>query len=280
MDPQGQHDAAGSAEDLAGAGTSGSLRHPRLLVTAGPTHEPIDEVRYLGNRSTGRVGVEIALAAARRDWPTTVLLGPVSDLAGLAIAPPSASAAGPSDGGAARSPTGIADLDAIELVRFVTAQDLETQLAIHGPESDLLVMAAAVADHRPAKVHPGKLRREGGPLSLELEPVPDLVGEFAARRRVVCGRRRPFIVAFALEPASSLETSARAKLARKGVDAIVANPIETLASDGIDATLIAADGASSRPDPIGRRVSKRVFAEWLLDQVAIAVSEAPPPFNP
>ena len=248
-------------------------------MTAGPTHEPIDEVRHLGNRSSGRVGVEIALAAARRDWPTTVLLGPVSDLAGLAIAPPSASAAGPSDGGA-RSPTGIADLNAIELVRFVTAQDLETQLAIHGPESDLLVMAAAVADHRPARVHPGKLRREGGPLSLELEPVPDLVGEFAVRRRVVCGRRRPFIVAFALEPASSLETSARVKLARKGVDAIVANPIETLASDGIDATLIAADGGSSRPAPIGNAVSKRIFADWLLDQVAVAISDEVPPAAP
>jgi len=249
-------------------------------VTAGPTHEPIDEVRHLGNRSSGRVGVEIALAAARRGWPTTVLLGPVPDLAGLAITPPSASAAGPSDGDAARSPTVIAGLDAIELVRFVTARDLETQLAVHGPESDLLVMAAAVADHRPARVHPGKLRREGGPLSLELEPVPDLVGEFAARRPAVCGRRRPFIVAFALEPASSLETSARAKLARKGVDAIVANPIETLASDGIDATLIAADGGSSRPAPIGNAVSKRIFADWLLDQVAVAISDEAPPAAP
>ena len=228
-----------------------------MLVTAGPTHEPIDEVRYLGNRSSGRVGVEIARAATRRGWPTTLLLGPVPDLAELGL-----HGSGSGSGGGGRR-------GGMEVVRFETAGDLETQLAVHGPESDLLVMAAAVADHRPARAHAGKLRREGGPLSLELESVPDLVGEFAARRPATGGRRRPFIVAFALEPASSLEASARAKLARKGVDAIVANPIETLASDGIEATLIAADGTSSRPAPTGSGVSKRVFAEWLLDRIAL-----------
>jgi len=248
MDPQGQHDAAGSAEDLAGAGTFGPRRHPRLLVTAGPTHEPIDEVRFLGNRSTGRLGMAIAADARRRGWPVTLLLGPVATTVPL---PPQ-----------------------IEVVRFSTARDLERLLSVHGPTCDLLIMAAAVADHRPAVVHPGKRRRGDGTLMLELEAVPDLIGTFSRRRLRIDGLPAPVVVAFALEPANELEASAREKLRRKGVEAIVANPIETLGAEGIEATMILADGTIRRPCESGGRSSKAAFAGWLLDE---AYRLVPPP---
>jgi phosphopantothenoylcysteine decarboxylase/phosphopantothenate--cysteine ligase len=190
--------------------------------------------------------MELAKASARRGSPTTLLLGPV-----------------PLD----------QDLPAdVEVVRFTTSRDLEQALARLGPGADVLIMAAAVADHRPATVHEGKWRREAGEASLALEVVPDLVAGFAASRPEIDGARRPLVVAFALEPRAELESSARAKLARKGVEMIVANPIETLGADSIEPMLIAADGRSDRPRPNGIGVSKNDFATWLLDRVTEALA--------
>jgi phosphopantothenoylcysteine decarboxylase/phosphopantothenate--cysteine ligase len=224
---------SGSTDGSPGGGSPGGAGR-RLVITAGPTHEPIDAVRYLGNRSSGRLGLALASAAAGRGWRTTLLLGPV-----------------PADGLDTR----------VELVRFRTAADLEARLAEHAPRCDALVMAAAVADYRPRRVPgPGeKLRRSGDGLTLDLEPTPDLLAGLAASRRP-----GQVLVGFALEPRDRLEASARAKLERKGVDAIVANPLETMDAGAIEAWLIRASGDA---DHTGGAIPKEAFAGWLLARV-------------
>lgn len=228
-------------------------RRFRLLVTAGPTHEPIDSVRYIANRSSGRVGIALAETAAARGWDTTLLLGPTP-----------------------REPTN----PRVRVERFQTTADLQALLASHFPGCDALIMAAAVADYRPkpnqgplcdgefAPVAPAprpfKLRREGTPLRLELEPTPDLLAEVSRTRRP-----DQSVVGFALEPEERLMESALSKLSRKRLDAIVANPLETMDSPSIRATLVFADGRSERTPSAaaGDGISKDAFAVWLLDRL-------------
>lgn len=207
-------------------------RRPKLLITAGPTHEPIDAVRYIANRSSGRVGIALADAGARRGWGVTLLLGPV-----------------------AREPLHTH----VRPLRFTTAADLRELLLEHAPTCDALVMAAAVADFTPRSPDlSGKMTRMGGMKSLELVPTPDLLAEVAAGRRP-----GQIIVGFALEPAGRLLESARDKLRRKGADAIVANPLGTLDADTIDATIVPAIGPEERFGPL----EKTAFAERLLDWI-------------
>mgnify|MGYP006284103261 CR=1 FL=1 len=204
-----------------------------LLITAGPTWEPIDAVRYVGNRSSGRMGLAIIDAAIRRGWPVTALLGP-------GLPDPAVS-------------------DSLNVHRFESCADLEALLAEHFPGCDLLIMAAAVADYRPAEVHTGKLHRETtGDLTLHLEPTPDLVAACAARKR---DDQR--ILAFALEDPAVLHQRAAEKLHRKGVDAIIANPLQTMAASHVDATLLLPDGTTHTPGP----TAKPAFADWLIDQL-------------
>lgn len=209
----------------------------RMLITAGPTHEPIDAVRYIGNRSSGRLGIALAGEAARRGWTTTLLLGPV--------------------------PAGDVDTRVL-LRRFRTAADLQALLHEEAPSADVLVMAAAVADYRP-KPHPGmsggKFRRQSSALHLELEPTPDLLAGVASERRP-----DQLLVGFALEPREEMLRSGREKLHRKKVDMVVANPLETMDSGEIEAVLIRADGE----EPAGPAMSKERFAGWLLDRVEAA----------
>ena len=210
----------------------------RVLVTAGPTWEPVDEVRYLGNRSSGRMGRELARASALSGHATTLLLGP-----------------------GAAEPTGPGT-SAIAIERFQSAADLDTLLRDCWPDHDILVMAAAVADHRPVR-RPGmprKLRRADGATTIDLEPVPDLLAGIAELPHP--GTR----IGFALEPAEELEASARRKLAAKKLHGIVANPLETMESDRIDGRLLLADGTEQAP-PM-RPCSKADFATWLMDAIA------------
>ena len=125
--------------------------------------------------------------------------------------------------------------------RFETTAELQALLETAFPKADLLIMAAAVADFIPDQPAPGtKLSRHEGPVQLTLQPAPDLVAAMAASKRP--DQR---IVGFALEPAATLAAAARAKLARKGLDAIVANPLETMDSDHVTATLITSDAQVS-----------------------------------
>jgi phosphopantothenoylcysteine decarboxylase / phosphopantothenate---cysteine ligase len=222
---------------------------PRALITAGPTHEPIDAVRYIGNRSSGRMGLALAHAALARRWSVTLLLGPV------ALDPPQHSR--------------------LSVHRFQSAVDLQRLLHVHWPQHDLLLMAAAVADYTVKAVrgqpitdsHQSKIKRSGGGLTLELEPTPDLLLSLEPARRP-----GQIIVGFALESAGDLAREAARKLQVKRLDAIVANPLETISSRDITATLLWRDGRSVAAPP---STPKERFAEWLLDQVQPALAGPP-----
>lgn len=212
---------------------------PRLLITAGPTYEPIDAVRFIGNRSSGRLGSTLADHAAAQGWSVHLLLGPNAVL--------------PQD---AR----------VVVTRFGSCADLESKLADHLPNCDTLVMAAAVADYRPLPEEidlEGKRRREGGSLSIKLESTPDLLAGCSAR-----SRQNQLLVGFALEPRDRLVESALRKLEKKSIDLIVANPLETMDADSIEALLIgnASRGFDFRTQTPGT-ISKSSFAEWLIEQI-------------
>jgi len=223
MDSRPRNDPARHHGSPAGAGD----RPLRVLVAAGPTHEPIDDVRYIGNRSSGRMGT--AIAGAFLDAGCTVTL--------------------------ARGP-GVATVDGCTDRRFGTAAELLALLNAEWPGHDLLVMAAAVADYRPARRVDGKLRREDGPLTLQLEPTQDILSGLAGTRS-----DHQYVVGFALERPEELAASAAAKLARKRADAIVANPLETMDSADVDGRVLFADGRTRAPS--GGRIPKAAFAAWL-----------------
>jgi phosphopantothenoylcysteine decarboxylase/phosphopantothenate--cysteine ligase len=210
-----------------------------LLVTAGPTYEPIDAVRFIGNRSSGRLGSALADEAARRGWTVTLLLGP--------------NAITPTD-------------PRVRLVRFQSTADLQTRLAEFLPACDVLVMAAAVADYRPApdEIDPlGKRRRSREGMTLRLESTPDLLSGCSSR-----SRPDQLLVGFALEPQAQLMDSARAKLSRKAIDLIVANPLETMDSPTIRAWLLGnAERGISLEVSTGEPIPKDRFAAWLLDHL-------------
>jgi phosphopantothenoylcysteine decarboxylase / phosphopantothenate---cysteine ligase len=233
----GEHDASTIPTMPTSRDPSRPMR-PRLLVTAGPTHEPIDRVRFIGNRSSGRLGIAIAKAAADRGIPTTLLLGPVEN---------------------APDPTH----PQIEVRRFRTAAELASSLEAISDGFDLVIMAAAVADFRPRSILDGKHRRTEAGLAIELEPVPDLLAGLAARRRP--GQR---LVGFALEPEAELETRAIAKLRRKAIDAIVANPLETMEAAEIRGIVHFADGTRATPPEHPAAIDKDRFAAWLVDLLA------------
>ncbi|MCB9847691.1 MAG: phosphopantothenoylcysteine decarboxylase [Phycisphaeraceae bacterium] len=220
---------------------------PRLCITAGPTHEPIDGVRYLANRSSGRLGIAIAQAAADRGWRTCLLLGP--------------------------TPLRCSDTR-VETIRFSSTSDLEALLADQAPRCDCLIMAAAVADYRPLRKPgaPVKHRRMKQNWILELEPTPDLLAHVAAGRRP-----GQLLVGFALEPRETMLEAAGAKLARKGVDLIVANPLETMDSDQIEATLLEPGKPGADPVVAGStpgKITKTYFAIWLLDHLSVRLAGA------
>jgi phosphopantothenoylcysteine decarboxylase/phosphopantothenate--cysteine ligase len=180
------------------------------------------------------LGVALADESARRGWPTTLLLGPVT------VEP--------------------AHIPHECVQRFRTTAELAALLEQAWTNHDVLIMAAAVADYRPAKpLATGKLRRTDQPLSVELTPTPDLLAELATRTRT-----SQLVIGFALEPSDELQASARRKLERKGVDAIVANPLETMDAETIDGTMYLRDGTVRSP---GAPMSKVEFAAWLLDEV-------------
>lgn len=208
----------------------------RVLITAGPTHEPIDSVRFIANRSSGRMGIALAEAAAQLGWEVTLLLGPVSGSQSVN--------------------------NRVRVDRFRTCEDLQRLLGAHADKADILIMAAAVADYRP-KPNPamsgGKFRRTGGPITLELESTPDLLAGVSATRRA-----DQLFVGFALEPRAELLASAEAKLKRKEIDLVVANPLETMDSPTVEAVVLAADGSVEHTDGV---LSKTDFAHWLLVRI-------------
>ena len=151
----------------------------------------------------------------------------------------------------------------VRVMKFRTCADLQALLREHVGWADVLIMAAAVADYRP-KVDPaffgGKFRRHSENLTLTLEPTPDLLAEVAQNRRP-----DQLMVGFALEPREELAGSARAKLTRKKVDLVVGNPLETMDSELVEATVFKKDGTEHHTPG---KLTKQQFAPWLMDQIA------------
>jgi phosphopantothenoylcysteine decarboxylase / phosphopantothenate---cysteine ligase len=213
---------------------TGALAGKRVLVTSGPTHEPIDPVRYIGNRSSGRMGVAIAEAALARGAQVTLIHGQTS----------------------------VPLPESAHLVSAATAESMRRAVLEMLPTADVLVMAAAVADFRPVRVAAEKITREAG-LKLELEPTADILAEAVKIGRTLA--RPPLVVGFAAETGSLARATEKA--ARKGVDLLVANDVAEEGSGfGTDTnrvTLIMPGG----PSEAWPLLSKREVAERLLNHV-------------
>jgi phosphopantothenoylcysteine decarboxylase/phosphopantothenate--cysteine ligase len=180
---------AGARDILVG---TGPLRGKRVLVSAGGTREPLDAVRFVGNRSSGRMGVALAAEARRRGADVTLLA------ANLAVPAPAG----------------------VELVETPTAADLEREALARAAEADVVVMAAAVADYRPAEALAAKRPKDTAAWTLELEPTTDVLSALGERRR-----EDQLLVGFAAETGADGLERAREKLARKGADLFVLNDV-------------------------------------------------------
>ncbi len=214
-----------------------TLRHLRILVTAGPTREYFDPVRFLSNPSSGKMGYAIAEEAAQRGAKVTLISGPTSLGSRLA----------------ARS--GL-----VRLISIVSADDMYRAVMKEAPKADVVIMAAAVSDWRPAGFSPKK-QKKGGRLHVALLPTRDILKELGRRKRP-----GQVLVGFAAET-STLEKNARLKLRAKNLDWIAANRIgvkdQGFESDRNAVLLIPRRG---RPEKIVL-ASKRSVASRLLDTI-------------
>jgi phosphopantothenoylcysteine decarboxylase/phosphopantothenate--cysteine ligase len=213
----------------------GPLRGQRVLVTAGPTYEDVDPVRYIGNRSSGRMGYAIAAEAARRGAEVTLVTGPSS------LEPPSVR----------------------ELIRVRGAAEMHQAVMTRAGEMQVAIMAAAVADYAPADRAAQKVPKGGETVTLVLKRTPDILGDLGQRR--LASGAGPVLVGFAAET-EDVVARASAKRERKHADLIVANDVSrTDAGFDVDAnevTIVTSMGAEALP----LQSKARVAAE-ILDRV-------------
>ncbi|MCD8125315.1 MAG: bifunctional phosphopantothenoylcysteine decarboxylase/phosphopantothenate--cysteine ligase CoaBC [Lachnospiraceae bacterium] len=209
------------------------LKGKRVLVTAGPTREAVDPVRFLTNHSTGKMGYALAKAAAARGAEVTLVTGPTS----------------------LEKPSYITCVD------IVSAEDMYQAVTEHAAESDIVIMAAAVADYRPKTVAENKIKKQEDDSVLELTRTKDILGTLGARKdpgQILCG--------FSMETEHMVENSRR-KLVKKNLDMIVANNLKQAgAGFGTDTnvvTLITAQGDEELP-----LLSKEEVADRILDRLA------------
>ncbi len=214
------------------------LRGRRILVSAGGTREPLDDVRFIGNRSSGRMGVAVAEEARRRGADVTIVA------ANLSVPPP---------GG-------------IELVQAPSAADVEREMLARADEADVVVMAAAVADYRPAEVVAGKRGKDTRTWTVELEPTTDVLRTLGERGGDA------LLVGFAAESGEEAIERARRKLTDKKVNLVVFNDVSRsdigFDSDDNEVVLVGRDGE--------RRIEKapkRAVAGGILDEVARLLEE-------
>lgn len=214
---------------------NGPLRGRRVLVAAGPTFEDIDPVRYLANRSSGRMGFAVAAEAARRGADVTLVAGPTS------LEPPAVG----------------------RLVRVRSAAEMHHAVLEYGEAVDVVVMAAAVADYAPAIRADRKMKKRDETLNLALMKTPDILGDLGKRRRA--SGEGPILVGFAAET-ENVVAGALAKRQEKGVDLVVANDVSEAEAgfevDGNAVTIVGVDGAETLP----LQPKSRVAAE-ILDRV-------------
>ena len=209
------------------------LAAEKIIVTAGPSREPLDPVRFISNRSSGKMGYALARAAARRGAQVVLVSGPT------ALAPP----------------------EGVRTVPVVTAEEMRAAVLAEFDSATAVFMAAAVADYRPRSTSNSKMKRAGDAIRLDFIPNPDIVAELGDRKR------HQIVVGFAAETESLVE-NARAKLQRKNLDLLVANDI-TAEGSGFDVdtnavTLLDRDGTAT-PLPVMSKdtVADRIY-DWFL----------------
>jgi phosphopantothenoylcysteine decarboxylase / phosphopantothenate---cysteine ligase len=230
-----------AAIEAALGGGGGSLDGLKVLVTAGGTREPIDAVRYVGNRSSGRMGFALAAEAARRGAAVTVVAANV----------------------------GLPRGRGIEYVDVETAAELKAACEARFDAADVLLMAAAVADYRPAEARAEKIKKTEAELALRLERTEDVLAALSARRRP-----GQVLVGFAAETGEGALAYGRDKLNRKGLDAVVVNDVARpgIGFDSADneVTIVTGDGERHVP-----RASKTEVAAAILDAVLSHRSRTP-----
>jgi phosphopantothenoylcysteine decarboxylase/phosphopantothenate--cysteine ligase len=199
----------------------------RIVITAGPTFEPIDPVRFIGNRSSGQMGAALATAATNAGHDVTLILGPVT----------------------APMPTNLRRID------VMSSRDMHNAVLREFPVHDLLIMAAAVADFRPKGSATKKIER-GGNLTIELESTEDIAAAAGAIKR---SNQRT--VGFSLVGRGDLART-KEKLVRKNLDLIVYNPLDTMSSTTIESILVYPDG---RTEELPLR-DKPSFARTLIER--------------
>ncbi|HEV8720108.1 MAG TPA: bifunctional phosphopantothenoylcysteine decarboxylase/phosphopantothenate--cysteine ligase CoaBC [Candidatus Binatia bacterium] len=223
-------DAEKIAEAIGGLLKKRDLDNEKLLITAGPSREPLDPVRYISNRSSGKMGYALARAAVRRGAEVTLISGPT------ALEPPAGA----------------------RLISVTTAAEMRAAVIKEFAQCTAIMMAAAVADYRPAMVSDQKMKRGKGPVELRLEPNPDILKELSDNKN------SKLLVGFAAET-EELTANAEKKLREKNLDMIIANNV-TEAGSGFDgdtniATILDRTGAK-RPLPL---MSKDELADCIYD---------------
>jgi phosphopantothenoylcysteine decarboxylase/phosphopantothenate--cysteine ligase len=210
----------------------------RCLVSAGPTREFFDPVRFLSNPSSGKMGFALAKAAAQRGWQVELVHGPVQ----------------------------LDPLEAVKMIPVTTGAEMEAALSERFPHCDLLIMTAAVMDYRPREVSPVKIKKDKLRMVIEMEPVTDILAHLAQQRE------RQHIVGFAAET-DHLEANALKKLKGKGAHWIVGNriggPDGAFGKDVNSVLLLSRDGTREAIGPM----SKEQLAEELLNRFALKMAE-------
>jgi phosphopantothenoylcysteine decarboxylase/phosphopantothenate--cysteine ligase len=202
----------------------------RILITAGPTREYIDRVRFISNASSGRMGYAVATTALAAGHEVTLLAGPTA---------------------LKKSPAGV------KVVHFISVAELRAALDEHFDACDALVMAAAVGDFTVANPSETKLSRKAGPVTLTLQPTEDLLAGLSQRKRP-----GQIVVAFAVEVGrrEEIERKARRELAEKGADLTVVNTPDAMAADKSTACILTAEGTLL---PWATRTKKQLADEIL-----------------
>jgi phosphopantothenoylcysteine decarboxylase/phosphopantothenate--cysteine ligase len=223
---------------------AGDLDGLRVVVSAGGTREPIDPVRFIGNRSSGKMGVAIAEAARDRGASVTLIAGTMS----------------------VPAPSGVA------VVEASSAAAMRQAVLRAASGTDILVMAAAVADFAPRSTSSSKIKRDRAGLQIDLVANPDIIAEVGE----MADGQRPFLVGFAAE-SDDLEANARSKLRDKGLDLIVANrvggPFDAIGSDENKVTVFGSEGALTD----WPMLAKRQVAERLWDLISDRFRRTAPP---
>ncbi len=213
---------------------SGPLRGKLVVVTAGPTREAVDPVRFIGNRSSGRMGYALAGAARARGARVVLVSGPTE------LTPPAG----------------------VEVIRVTTAAEMRDAVVPRAAQADVVIMAAAVADYTPSDAAPRKIHKESDTLTLTLVRTPDILAELGRQR---AGKGRPMLVGFAAET-DDVVAGARRKQREKGIDLVVANDVSRtdigFEVDANEVTLVTPSGEETLP-----RQTKSAIALQIVQRI-------------